>query len=114
LRAPVWVFAPTLGNYREVFAKNPLFTFALNSLVVAAGSTGLALLLGLPGAYAGRPRPLGSLPITPASISRSASGPSGWSAICWTPFSGDRTPGDDRAAADQHEARPVWGGGPAK
>jgi len=49
---PVWVFAPTLANYREVFQKNPFFTFTMNSLVVAMGSTGLALLLGLPGAYA--------------------------------------------------------------
>jgi len=49
---PVWVFTPTLDNYREVFQKNPFFTFAWNSLVVAAGSTGLALGLGLPGAYA--------------------------------------------------------------
>ena len=49
---PVWIFPPTLGNYREVFQKNPFFTFTMNSLVVAAGSTGLALVLGLPGAYA--------------------------------------------------------------
>jgi len=49
---PVLAFTPTLDNYREVFQKNPFFTFAWNSLVVAAGSTGLALLLGLPGAYA--------------------------------------------------------------
>jgi len=49
---PVWVFMPTLANYREVFQKNPFFTFTVNSLVVALGSTGLALLLGLPGAYA--------------------------------------------------------------
>jgi len=49
---PVLIFTPTFGNYREVFQKNPFFTFAWNSLVVAAGSTGLALLLGLPGAYA--------------------------------------------------------------
>ena len=49
---PVWVFTPTLGNYREVFQKNPFFTFTVNSMVVALGSTGLALLLGLPGAYA--------------------------------------------------------------
>ena len=42
---PVWVFAPTLSNYREVFQKNPFFTFTVNSLVVALGSTGLALLL---------------------------------------------------------------------
>ena len=49
---PVWVFTPTLQNYREVFQKNPFLTFTWNSLVVAAGSTGFALLLGLPGAYA--------------------------------------------------------------
>ena len=49
---PIWIFRPTMANYREVFIKNPFFTFAWNSLVVAAGSTGLALLLGLPGAYA--------------------------------------------------------------
>jgi len=49
---PVWVFTPTLSNYREVFQKNPFLTFTLNSLVVAMGSTGLALVLGLPAAYA--------------------------------------------------------------
>ena len=49
---PVWIFRPTLNNYRQVFIKNPFFTFTWNSLVVAAGSTGLALLLGLPGSYA--------------------------------------------------------------
>src|SRR6266850_2038080 len=40
---PVWIFTPTLGNYREVFQKNPFFTFTMNSLVVAVGSTALAL-----------------------------------------------------------------------
>jgi multiple sugar transport system permease protein len=49
---PVWIFRPTLNNYREVFVRNPFLTFTWNSLVVAAGSTGLALILGLPGAYA--------------------------------------------------------------
>jgi multiple sugar transport system permease protein len=49
---PVWIFTPTLNNYREVFIKNPFFAFTVNSLIVAAGSTGLALVLGLPGAYA--------------------------------------------------------------
>ncbi len=49
---PVWIFTPTFDNYREVFRKNPFFTFTWNSMVVAAGSTGLALLLGLPGAFA--------------------------------------------------------------
>ena len=52
---PVWVFTPTLNNYREVFLKNPFFTFTLNSLIVAAGSTGLALVLGLAGRVRGRP-----------------------------------------------------------
>src|SRR6266540_2896192 len=51
---PVWLFTPTLGNYREVFQKNPFFTFTVNSMVVAAGSTGLALLLGLHGADGSR------------------------------------------------------------
>jgi multiple sugar transport system permease protein len=49
---PVWIFRPTLNNYREVFIRNPFITFTWNSLLVAAGSTGLALVLGLPGAYA--------------------------------------------------------------
>jgi multiple sugar transport system permease protein len=49
---PIWFFTPTLANYGEVFQKNPFFTFTMNSLVVALGSTGLALLFGLPGAYA--------------------------------------------------------------
>jgi len=49
---PVWIFTPTLQNYQEVFQKNPFVTFTWNSFVVAAGSTGLALVLGLPGAYA--------------------------------------------------------------
>ncbi len=49
---PVWIFMPTLNNYREVFIKNPFFQFTWNSMVVAAGSTGLALLLGLPASYA--------------------------------------------------------------
>ncbi len=38
---PVWIFRPTLNNYREVFIKNPFFAFTWNSL-----------LLGLPGSYA--------------------------------------------------------------
>ena len=49
---PVWIFTPTLNNYREVFIKNPFFTFTWNSMIVAVGSTGLALILGLPAAYA--------------------------------------------------------------
>src|SRR5438034_7308700 len=67
---PIWFFTPTLANYREVFQKNPFFTFTVNSLVVALGSTGLALLFGLPGAYAIAPssRPAIALPILPARM----------------------------------------------
>jgi multiple sugar transport system permease protein len=49
---PVWVFRPTLENYRQVFADNAFVRYILNSLIVAAGATGLGLLLGIPAAYA--------------------------------------------------------------
>lgn len=49
---PVWVFRPTLDNYTKVFADNAFLRYVLNSIIVAAGATGLALLLGIPGAYA--------------------------------------------------------------
>ena len=46
-------FTPTLDNYRALFAATSMFPrFLLNSVVVAAGATGLALLVGLPAAYA--------------------------------------------------------------
>ncbi len=48
---PVWVFNPTLQNYRDVFAQNDIVKFAKNSFIVAFGATGLGLLLGLPAAY---------------------------------------------------------------
>jgi multiple sugar transport system permease protein len=49
------VFVPArldLANYVSVFAKNPFLQFALNSFIVALGSTGLALLFGTLAAYA--------------------------------------------------------------
>src|SRR5262245_28755634 len=49
---PVWLFQPTLENYRQVFADNAFARYALNSLVVAAGATFFGLLLGVPAAYA--------------------------------------------------------------
>ena len=49
---PVWLFQPTLENYRQVFADNAFLRYLLNSLVVAAGATILGLLLGIPAAYA--------------------------------------------------------------
>lgn len=44
---------PTLQNYEALFTNpaNPFFQFTLNSLIIAAGATGLGLLLGLPAAY---------------------------------------------------------------
>ena len=49
---PVFVFAPTLENYRQVLADNSFVQYTLNSTIVAAGATGLGLLLGIPAAYA--------------------------------------------------------------
>ncbi len=49
---PVWIFKPTLENYRNVFVENDFGTFALNSTVVAALTTFFGLLFGIPGAYA--------------------------------------------------------------
>jgi len=49
---PVWVFRPTLENYRLVFADNAFVRYLLNSLVVATGATIAGLLLGVPAAYA--------------------------------------------------------------
>jgi multiple sugar transport system permease protein len=49
---PVWVFRPTLGNYRDVFELYPFAAYLRNSVVVATLSTALALLVGVPAAYA--------------------------------------------------------------
>lgn len=49
---PVFLFAPTIENYANVFRTTPFFHYFLNSVVVAGGSTALALAVGLPGAYA--------------------------------------------------------------
>ncbi|MCR4402190.1 MAG: carbohydrate ABC transporter permease [Firmicutes bacterium] len=48
---PSWVFRPTLLHYQEVFRQYQFTHFIWNSLVVAAGSTFLSLVLGLPAAY---------------------------------------------------------------
>ncbi len=49
---PQWIFEPTLANYREVLFEEGVGATLLNSLIVAAGTTALALLLGCPAAYA--------------------------------------------------------------
>ena len=44
-------FAVTFKNYAEVFQKNPFVLYIWNSSVVAAGSTALGLIVGLPAAF---------------------------------------------------------------
>ncbi|MEX2540325.1 MAG: carbohydrate ABC transporter permease [Trueperaceae bacterium] len=48
---PVWLFEPTLENYRNVIRGNDFLEFTWNSLVIAALSTGIGLVFGLPAAY---------------------------------------------------------------
>jgi multiple sugar transport system permease protein len=44
-------FSITFKGYLEVFAKHPFLLYTWNSLVVAAGTTLLGLIVGLPAAY---------------------------------------------------------------
>lgn len=48
---PVWLFQPTLENFRNVIRENDFLRYTWNSFVIAALSTGLGLVLGLPAAY---------------------------------------------------------------
>ncbi len=48
---PVWVFTPTLSNYTEVIVGGGFYKYFLNSLIVALGTTLIALLLGSAAAY---------------------------------------------------------------
>ncbi len=43
---PVWIFKPTLQNYQDVFAGGTFTKYFTNSLVVALGTTAIALILG--------------------------------------------------------------------
>jgi multiple sugar transport system permease protein len=49
---PSWIFSPTLENYEIVFRNFAVLDFLRNSVIIAAGSTALSLLLGVPAAYA--------------------------------------------------------------
>ncbi|WP_111412611.1 carbohydrate ABC transporter permease [Billgrantia lactosivorans] len=49
---PSLIFSPTLESYIAVQARADYFKFALNSVVVAFGSTLLALVIAIPSAYA--------------------------------------------------------------
>lgn len=48
---PLFWVTPNLNNYRDVFANNPFGKYIINSMIVAAGATGIALVAGLPAAY---------------------------------------------------------------
>lgn len=50
--SPALTFTPTLRNYDNVFSQYNFLQFMWNSFLVAAASTFLSLLLGLPAAYA--------------------------------------------------------------
>lgn len=49
---PVWFFTPTLQNYQEIFADSKVLGAVGNSLLIAASTTILAVLLGAPAAFA--------------------------------------------------------------
>jgi multiple sugar transport system permease protein len=50
---PVWIFMPTLANYREVlFGASSIVPNLFSSLVVASLATALTLVFGIPAAYA--------------------------------------------------------------
>jgi multiple sugar transport system permease protein len=48
---PVFVFAPTLSNFRNVFWQTPFAQYTWNSVLISFGSVGVGMLLGLPAAY---------------------------------------------------------------
>ena len=49
---PTLVFSPTAENYAQLIKTTPFFSYAVNSLIVTIGSTGLGLLFGIPAAFA--------------------------------------------------------------
>lgn len=49
---PVWFFEPTFSNYLTVLFDDGVLRTLINSLIVAVSTTTLAIILGLPAAYA--------------------------------------------------------------
>ena len=49
---PLLLFHPTLEGYREIFQQADYLAFAWNSVVVSFGSTIIALIIGVPAAFA--------------------------------------------------------------
>ncbi len=48
---PAFVFSPTMDNFKNVLWQTPVLKFTWNSLLVAFGSLGAGMALGLPAAY---------------------------------------------------------------
>jgi len=48
---PVWWFKPTMESYRVVFIEKGFLFTLRNSIVVALGTTGMSLAVGVPAAY---------------------------------------------------------------
>ena len=49
---PVWIFEPTLGNYREALFEDGVLRTLMNSLIIGICTTALAFVLGIPAAFA--------------------------------------------------------------
>lgn len=49
---PVWIFEPTLDNYRDALFEDGVLGTLVNSLIIAICTTALALMLGVPAAFA--------------------------------------------------------------
>ena len=49
---PTWIFEPTLENFEFVFFTRKGWVYLRNSLIISIGSVVLALILGVPAAYA--------------------------------------------------------------
>ena len=49
---PVWLFEPTFDNYREALFEDGVLRTLINSLIIAICTTALALILGVPAAFA--------------------------------------------------------------
>ncbi|MCA9881149.1 MAG: carbohydrate ABC transporter permease [Thermomicrobiales bacterium] len=49
---PVWIFTPTFSNYFDIFQQYPFSSYLRNSVLVASLNTLIALIIGVPAAYA--------------------------------------------------------------
>lgn len=49
---PAWFFSPTFNNFIDIFRNRDFSHFLINSTIVSLSTTALALLIGIPAAYA--------------------------------------------------------------